>query len=171
MKHYKTVNEYILNAKNGKDILIVLRGLLRTTELFETVKWGAPVYTFNGKNIVGLGAFKSYVGLWFFQGALLKDDAKVLINAQENITKALRQWHFASAEEVDDKLILEYVNEAIENQKQNKTIKPTQKKPIIIPDELKNSFQNKSFFSLTLPRVETLSLRKFSAMSGNCRRL
>lgn len=117
MKRYKTVNEYILNAKYGKDILIVLRGLLRTTELFETVKWGAPVYTFYGKNIVGLGAFKSYVGLWFFQGVLLKDDAKVLINAQENITKALRQWHFASVEEVDDKLILEYVNEAIKNQK------------------------------------------------------
>lgn len=47
----------------------------------ETNKWSAPVYTSNGKNIVGLGAFKSYTGLWFFQGALLKDEKKLLINA------------------------------------------------------------------------------------------
>jgi len=142
MKRYKTIDEYILNAQTGREILMVLRKLFLTTELVETVKWGAPVYTINGKNIVGLGAFKSYVGLWFFQGALLNDKANVLINAQENITKALRQWHFSSINEVNDKLLLEYINEAIENQKQNKEIKPTRKKSFVIPDELKNSFRD-----------------------------
>ena len=47
MKDYKTVNEYILNAAFGKEILIVLREILLSTELQETIKWGGPVYTIN----------------------------------------------------------------------------------------------------------------------------
>ena len=91
MKRNKTVNEYILEAQNGKGILMILRDILDSTELEETVKWGAPCYTINDKNVVGLGSYKSYVGIWFFQGALLKDDTKVLINAQEDKIKALRK--------------------------------------------------------------------------------
>lgn len=136
MKQYKTVNEYILNAQNGKELLLVLRDLLNSTELIETVKWGAPCYTINGKNVVGLGSFKSYVGIWFFQGALLKDKSKVLINAQGDKTKALRQWRFGNADDLDQNLILNYVNEAIENQKQNKEIKANRNKPVVIPQEL-----------------------------------
>ena len=108
MKRHKTVDEYILNAQSGKEILMVLRDILNSTELEETVKWGAPCYMINGKNVVGLGSFKSYVGLWFFQGALLKDAEKELINAQEDKTKALRQWRFESMEDIDDQLILKY---------------------------------------------------------------
>ena len=140
MKSYKTVDEYILNAENGKEILIVLREIIRTTELSETVKWGGPVYTLNDKNIVGLGSFKSYVGLWFYQGSLLKDEKQVLINASEGVTKALRQWRFSSLEEIDDQLILKYVNEAIKNQKQGKEIKPERNKPVTIPNELMDLF-------------------------------
>lgn len=142
MKSYKTVDEYIINAKNGKEILIVLRGLINTTELEETVKWGAPVYTINGKNVVGIASFKSYVGLWFFHGALIKDTANVLINAQKDITKALRQWRFTSIEEINDKLILKYLDEAIQNQKQNKEVKPNRNKPLVIPNELREAFNS-----------------------------
>jgi uncharacterized protein YdeI (YjbR/CyaY-like superfamily) len=87
-------------------MLIVMREILCSTELKETIKWGTPVYTINDKNIVGLGSFKSYVGLWFYQGVFLKDEAGVLINATEGITKAMRQWRFNSVEEIDDRLIL-----------------------------------------------------------------
>ncbi len=141
MKSYKTVEEYILNAENGKEILIVLREIIRSTELIETIKWGGPVYTLEGKNVVGIGSFKSYVGLWFFQGAFLKDEEKVLINAQIDITKALRQWRFASVDEINDKLVLKYINEAIQNQKQGKELKPDRNKPVVIPDELIEVFK------------------------------
>ncbi len=69
-----------------------------------------------------------------------------MINAQENVTKALQQWHFTLLEEVNDKLVLAYVNEVIQNQNQNqnKEIQPERNKPIVIPDELKNAFQNKA---------------------------
>ncbi len=154
MKRYKTVDEYILNVQTGREILLVLRDIIKRTALVETVKWGSPVYTINGKNVVGMGAFKSYVGLWFFQGALLSDRVKVLINAQEDITKALRQWRFLSVEEIDDKLVTEYLIEAINNQKQGKEIKPNKNKPLIIPEELqaaflKNMQLKESFFRFT----------------------
>jgi len=142
MQKSTTVDEYILNSGAGKELLLVLRDILKNTELEETVKWGAPCYTINGKNVIGLGAFKSYTGMWFFQGALLKDTEKVLVNAQEDLTKALRQWHFKTTDELDEKLILKYVNEAIQNQKENKVIKTERIKELIVPDELKDAFEN-----------------------------
>lgn len=53
--------------------------IVLSTQLQVAIKWGAPIYTFDGKNIVGLAAFKSHIALWFFQGALLKDRNKKLI--------------------------------------------------------------------------------------------
>ena len=100
MKRYKSVDDYIAGAEHWQVELIRLREILQSTKLEETVKWGAPCYTHNGKMVVGLGAFKSYVGLWFHQGALLSDPEKVLINAQEGKTKALRQWRFSSLKEI-----------------------------------------------------------------------
>ena len=91
MQRHKTVDQYISKKRDHKKELTKLRKIIKTTELVETKKWGAPVYTIDGKNIVGIAAFKSYVGLWFFQGTMLKDKKKKLINAQEGITKALRQ--------------------------------------------------------------------------------
>lgn len=91
MKRANSVDDYIKTSDNWQDELVQLRGILAATGLVEEVKWGAPCYTSNGENVVGIGAFKSYFGLWFFQGALLRDDQKVLVNAQEGKTKALRR--------------------------------------------------------------------------------
>ncbi len=134
MKRYKTPEEYIANNKVWQQSLILLRDILLSTQMTETIKWGVPVYTFEGKNIVGTAAFKSYVGLWFFQGALLKDKKKKLINAQAGKTKALRQWRFDSVKEIEEELetIKLYLEEAILNQKQGKEIKPERKKSLDI---------------------------------------
>jgi len=137
MKKFQTVDEYISAHEENRESLARLRSLLLSTNLKETVKWGAPVYIYHSKNIVGLGAFKSYTSIWFFQGALLKDEHTKLINAQEGKTKSLRQWRFNSFEEIEDKLILEYVEEAVRNQELGKQIKPSKNKPLIIPPELK----------------------------------
>lgn len=154
MKRHKTVNQFIASNKQWGDALIKLRSVLIKTELVETIKWGAPVYTINDKNIVGIGAFKSYVGLWFFQGALLKDSKKKLVNAQEGITKAQRQMRFSSVEEINEKLVLEYVKEAIKNQKDGREIKPVKKSAVTIPNELiyelkKNAKLKENFYQLT----------------------
>ncbi|MBL4623868.1 MAG: YdeI/OmpD-associated family protein [Flavobacteriales bacterium] len=135
MKRYPTVKEYIMGHPEHLASLEELRAIMLSTELVECVKWGGPCYTIGGKNVVGIGAFKSYVGIWFFQGVFLKDPNGVLVNAQEGVTKALRQWRFNSVEEIDSKLIVRYVEEAIANEKAGKKVKPL-KKPLIIPIEL-----------------------------------
>jgi uncharacterized protein YdeI (YjbR/CyaY-like superfamily) len=171
MKRYRTVDEYILNAQNGKEILMVLRDLINTTELIETVKWGAPCYTLHKKNVVGLVSFKSYVGLWFYQGALLKDENEVLINAYENKTKALRQWHFKSVKDLDEKLILKYVNEAIQNQKQNKEIKADRSKELLIPDELKEALKDDAQLAENFNALTKGKQREFAAYISEAKRV
>ena len=136
MQLSKTVDDFILKQDNWKEELKHLQKLLLETELVETVKWGMPVYTINGKNVVGIGSFKSYVGMWFFQGSFLSDPKKVLINAQDVKTKGMRQMRFSSMDQMDDDIIRIYVTEAIQNQKDGKEIKPERKKELVVPAEL-----------------------------------
>jgi len=144
MSSKATEEAYLAKHDRWKEPLLKFRRILLNTELKETFKWGIPVFTLNGKNVVGLGAFKIYVGLWFFQGAFLKDEKKVLVNAQDGKTKGLRQMRFTSLDEIDFDLVKAYIYEAIENQKAGKEIKPETKKPIIIPDELKTALHEDS---------------------------
>ena len=113
MKRAKSVDEYIHNAAHWRDELKMLTDVLATTKLSEDIKWGAPCYTYKGKNVVGAVAFKSYFGLWFHQGSLLEDKANVLINAQEGKTKTLRQWRMNSAKDIKPAVIKRYVKEAM----------------------------------------------------------
>jgi uncharacterized protein YdeI (YjbR/CyaY-like superfamily) len=111
--------------------LLFLKSIIDKTELVETIKWGAPIYIYNKRNVIGIGGFKEYFAIWFLNGVFLKDEKKRLINAQEEKTKSMRQWRFTSKEEVNEKEVLEYILEAIENEKQGKIIKPTKKEAIV----------------------------------------
>ena len=79
-------------------------------------------------------------------GTSLKYQKKVLTNAQEGKTKAMRQWRFSSETEMDEKLILEYIEEAIQNQKDGKIVKADKKKPLVIPKELAQCFSENAEF-------------------------
>ncbi|HAB27605.1 MAG: hypothetical protein CMP05_10790 [Xanthomarina sp.] len=146
MKKVSSVEEYIEENSHFGEALSLLRDLINTTELEETLKWNAPVYTLNGKNVVGLGAFKNHFGIWFFNGVFLKDKNNLLEQAQEK-TKGLRQMRFESIDDVDKHAVLAYVTEAIENQKLGKEIKPEKMgKTIVIPKELQIALEtNKNF--------------------------
>lgn len=109
-----------------------LKSIVNKTELVETTKWGGITYTLeNGKNVIGIGGFKNYFTIWFFNGVFLKDERNVLVNANEGVTKSLRQWRFTSKNEIDEKLVLAYIAEAIENEKAGLSIKPTKKEVVI----------------------------------------
>jgi len=130
------IDQYIRKKSQWTEELTLLRSWLNEfSELKEELKWGAPVYTVDGKNVIGIGAFKSYFGLWFFQGVFLKDEKELLVNAQEEKTKALRQMRFETMNEMDEKTIKTYVKEAIANQKAGKELKP-QKQKLKIPQLL-----------------------------------
>ncbi|WP_035673752.1 YdeI family protein [Flavobacterium sp. 83] len=108
-----------------------LKSIIAKTELIETTKWGGCVYVLNGKNVLGIGGFKNYFTIWFFNGVFLKDEKQVLVNAQEGVTKSLRQWRFSSKDEVNEEAVLHYIHGAIENEKQGKNLKPEKGKSIV----------------------------------------
>ncbi|MEM7203159.1 MAG: YdeI/OmpD-associated family protein [Planctomycetota bacterium] len=134
-----TVDEYLEQHGEWRTALRKLRRLLRATELEETVKWGAPCYTLDGKNVVGLGAFQGYVGLWFHQGAFLRDKLGVLVNAQKGKTRGMRQWRFDRAAAIEPKQVSAYLQEAIDNQRAGKAIKPQRGGPLQMPAELEQA--------------------------------
>jgi len=154
MKRAKSVDDYIAQAEHWQAELGQLRKILCATALTEEIKWGAPCYTYKGKNVVGLGAYKAYVGLWFHQGALLTDKNKVLINAQQGKTKGLRQWRMQSAQEIKPALIRRYLKEAIRLVEDGKQIAPSRAKKLLMPSELdaalkKSKSAAKKFAALT----------------------
>lgn len=163
MKRYTTVEDYILGHQEWQAELELLRdSLLKNNDLKEEVKWGAPIYTVGGKNVMGIGTFKAYIGLWFHQGVFLSDGAGVLINAQEGKTKALRQWRFTSIDEIDINLVEKYIDEAVKNQLAGKEMKPERKSDLNIPSELKNILDTdkkiaEQFASLTLYKQKEYS--------------
>jgi uncharacterized protein YdeI (YjbR/CyaY-like superfamily) len=111
----------------------LLKSIIAKTELEEMTKWGGPVYTLNKKNVLGIGGFKDYVSIWFWNGVFLRDDKKVLVSANEGVTRGLRQWRFTSKDDIakNEKAILQYMLEAIENEKAGKSIKPEKKETVI----------------------------------------
>jgi uncharacterized protein YdeI (YjbR/CyaY-like superfamily) len=125
-------NTHIWDKNNSwSKELEFLKSIITQTELIETIKWGGCIYVLNGKNVLGIGGFKNYFAIWFFNGVFLKDEKQVLVNAQEGVTKSLRQWRFSSKEEVDETAVLHYIHEAIENEKQGKQLKPEKGKIIV----------------------------------------
>ena len=141
MKRFKTVDAYMKSLKQWEPEITRLREILLTTDLEETTKWGAPCYTHKDKHVVGIGGFKSYFGLWFFQGALLEDKHKLLVNAQEGRTKAMRQWRMKSSKDIKSRTIKSYVSEAIKLVDAGKQIKPDRAKPVVVPPQLENAFK------------------------------
>ncbi|MGO4868555.1 YdeI/OmpD-associated family protein [Flavobacterium sp. W21_SRS_FM7] len=145
---------------NWTEELNLLKEIIAKTELIETTKWGGPVYVLNGKNVIGIGGFKSYFGIWFYNGVFLKDDSKELVNAQEGVTKSLRQWRFNTIEEVNEKKVLAYIVEAIENEKAGKISKPTTKKTVISV-ELQEELNNNDTLAKAMTQFSLAKQREF----------
>jgi uncharacterized protein YdeI (YjbR/CyaY-like superfamily) len=121
--------------------LMLLREIVLSTGLNEEIKWGGPIYTLDGKNVLAIGGFKNFFTIWFHQGVFLSDPKKVLVNAGEGRTRGLRQWRFTSMEEIKPALVKKYIQEAIKNAKEGKEIKPEKKAPLPSPSELIAAFR------------------------------
>ena len=119
----------------------LIKAIIQKTELIPAIKWGTEVYTYNGRNVLSAGGFKNHFTIWFYNGVFLKDKYKVLVNASEGKTKSLRQWRFTSAEEINEKRILEYIREAIAIEERGLKIKPAKFKPLPVPEILASCFK------------------------------
>ena len=171
MKKVYSVEEYIENNNHFKKELELLREIVLKTELNEAVKWSAPVYDLNGKNVLGLGAFKNHFCIWFFNGVFLKDEHDLLVNAQEGKTKALRQMRFDTIDDVNTDLVLLYIKEAIENQKAGKEIKPERKgKTVVLPNELKSALNNDQDLQLAFAALTPGKQREYCEYIAGAKR-
>src|SRR3954447_24428760 len=119
-----------------KSEIAAMRRVLAGFAMREERKWGKPTYTVEGKNVVILQGFKEYFGLGFFQGALLKDPKKVLVQLGQ--VQAGRVMKFASAKEIRAKAatIKAYVRDAIAVEKAGLRVKPRTTSDFPVPEEL-----------------------------------
>ena len=172
MKKATSVEDYIETNERWSEALSLLRSVVLKTELEETLKWSIPTYTFQGKNVCGIGAFKEHFGIWFFNGVFLKDEHQLLRNAQEGKTKAMRQLNFKAIEEVDAAIVLSYVKEAIENQKAGKEIKPERKKKddVELPVELQEVLDSNSDLKSAFERLTPYKQREYAEHIGSAKR-
>ncbi len=155
MRPQKSLSDFFENTEWPTE-METLREILLTTELEETLKWGMPTYTINGKNVVGLGSFKEHFALWFHQGVFLKDPKGLLINAQTGKTVGLRHMRFTSGKEIKKRIVKQYVLEAIQNQKDGLMIKSKKKvSKVAMPKELEQAFKKtknlKAFYEALTP--------------------
>ena len=162
---------YIHKKEAWKQELTLLRSVFTNLPLEETIKWGAPTYVFKGKNIVGLAAFKKYCGLWFFQGVLLEDKQKKLMNAQEGKTKAMLQWRFYTKDEIDLPLIKQYVLEAMHQVAIGNEVKfSSNTKPLVIPLELSQQLAIDTSLEAKFRRFSKSKQHEFSAYIATAKR-
>lgn len=136
MEKAKKLETYYEKEHPFKDGIARLRELALQSGAQEDFKWSIPVYTLNGKNVFGICKFKSYFGVWFFNGVFLKDPKKVLENAQEGKTKGMRHWKFNSLEELDEKGVFTYMLESLENQEKGLEVKAEKTSKVFIPGQL-----------------------------------
>ncbi len=116
--------------------IAAMRRVLSGLAMKEECKWGKPTYTVDGKNVVIMQGFKEYFALGFFQGALLTDSKKVLVQLGQ--VHAGRVMKFTSAKDITSKaaIIKAYVREAIAVEKAGRRMTPRKTSDFPVPEEL-----------------------------------
>lgn len=140
-------------VNNWREELELLRQIVLETALTEEIKWGVPVYTHKGKNIVSVGALKEFANIGFFKGVLLTKKHKIL-QQQGNLQsdRIVKFTNTADIIKLKD-VLKEYILEAIAIEESGKKV-AFKKNPEPIPDELQQAFTDdaafeKAFYALT----------------------
>jgi uncharacterized protein YdeI (YjbR/CyaY-like superfamily) len=152
-----------------------IRRVLAGFAMKEECKWGKPTYTVDGKNIVIMQGFKEYFGLGFFQGALLKDPRKVLVQLGQ--VQAGRVMKFTSVKDIRAKAgtIQAYVREAIALEKAGLRMAQKKTSDLPVPEELTERFRRdapfKRAFEALTPGRQRSYLYHFAAAKQSVTRV
>lgn len=125
--------------------LETLRKIVLDSGLTEDLKWGIPVYTLNGKNVVNVGAFKEYAFIGFFKGVLLRDAHKML--SQQGNIQSSRIIRFINVTDIvqSEEVLKQYIKEAIAIEENGKKPDlPKRQEPV--PEELLQAFEEDPLF-------------------------
>ena len=130
------VDAFFRKAKKWVEESEKLRAILLDCPLTEELKWGEPCYTYQGKNVVLIGAFKEYVTLLFFMGALLSDPHGLLVTPGK--LQAGRQIRFNTVRDITamETMIKTYIYEAIEVEQAGLKVALKKHSDYVIPEEL-----------------------------------
>jgi uncharacterized protein YdeI (YjbR/CyaY-like superfamily) len=154
--------------------IVAMRRVLGGFAMKEECKWGKPTYTVDGKNIVIMQGFKECFALGFFQGALLKDPKKVLVQLGQ--VQAGRVMKFTSAKDIGAKapIIKAYVREAIAVEKAGLRMKKRMTSDVPVPEELTQRFRRdprfKRAFDALTPGRQRSYLYHFAAAKQSATR-
>ena len=160
--------------KRWQTEVAAMRRVLAGFDMKEERKWGKPTYTVDGKNIVILQGFKEYFALGFFQGALLKDPKKVLVQLGQ--VHAGRVMKFTSAKDIVAKAatIKTYVREAIAVEKAGLRMERRKTSDLPVPEELTQRFRKdprfKRAFEALTPGRQRSYLYHFAAAKQSATR-
>jgi len=129
------VDAYLSTAQKWQQELQALRMICLDCNLVEELKWSIPVYTFRGKNTVGINRLKESVVLAFFKGALLLDDEHILL--QPGQVQSARWIKFISVKEIIklEPILKAYIFEAIEVEKAGLKVIKKKASDYPIPEE------------------------------------
>jgi len=140
-------------VNNWRAELALLRQIVLETGLQEALKWGAPVYTHEGKNIVSVTALKESATIGFFKGVLLTDNHNIL--QQQGNLQSGRIIRFTNARDIEQArdLLKAYILEAIDIEASGQKV-AFKKNPEPVPAELLLEFERdpafkKAFYALT----------------------
>jgi uncharacterized protein YdeI (YjbR/CyaY-like superfamily) len=152
-----------------------MRRVLAGLAMKEECKWGKPTYTVDGKNVGILQGFKEYFALGFFQGALLKDPKKVLVQLGQ--THAGRVMKFTSVKDIKAKAaaIKAYVREAIAAGKAGLRMERKKTSDFPVPEELTDRLRRdrrfKRAFEALTPGRQRSYLYHFAAAKRSATRV
>ena len=120
--------------------LLALRSIVLECGLDEECKWGAPCYTFQGKNILMISALKDGAIISFFKGSLLQDEPGLLSFAGENsqVAKLIRFTRVEDILKMED-FLKACIFEAVEVEKAG--LKVQKSTAPELPEELLRKFE------------------------------
>ena len=169
------VDWYFSKATRWAKEFEALRAIALASGMTEELKWGHPCYTLDGKNVVLMHGFKEYCALLFHKGALLEDDAGVLVQQTANVQSA-RQVRFTSVAEITKAkaTLAKYLARAMELEKSGARVQPKKTAQFDVPEELTAAFKakpalEKAFRALTPGRQRAYLLHIGSAKQSATR--
>jgi uncharacterized protein YdeI (YjbR/CyaY-like superfamily) len=152
-----------------------LREIISDCGLEETVKWGQPCFTLDGRNVVLIHGFKEYCALLFFKGALMKDPKNILFQQTVNV-QAARQIRFKALDDItrQEKTLKAYIKDAIALEKSGVKVELKKTAEFSFPEELERKMDElpalrTAFEQLTPGRQRAYLLHFSSAKQAKTR--
>ena len=140
------VDEYIASVPDfAKPILVHVRKLIHKAhpEISESIKWGFPNFDYKGP-LCSMASFKNHCSLNFWKASLMKDSNNLFSLAEKATMGNLGR--LTSLKDLpSDKILLEYLKEAIELNEQGikKAAKPKagDQKTLVVPEDLHSALK------------------------------